>query len=164
MTHTSRMHSHSHAVLSSSSHQEKWSWGVCVWGVTWPEHRALRFHEIACIREVKKTKCYFLKSCDPALTTSLWRGKTASHRGVNHSLMLLAAAADTSTLLFFFFFRPPLGPSELSRIFLSARTFIHITADPSDVQEVRGHLVVWMGDLSFFKGTLLIVYDGSHIM
>lgn len=33
--------------------------------VTWLENRVLRFHEIVCIREVKKTKCYFLKSCDP---------------------------------------------------------------------------------------------------
>lgn len=66
--------------------------------VTWPEHLALRFHEIVCIREVRKTKCYFLKYCDPVLTMSQWRGQTASHRGVNHSLMLLAAA-DSSTLL-----------------------------------------------------------------
>lgn len=72
---------------------------MCVRGVTWPEHRALRFHEIVSIREVRKTKCYFLKSCDPVLTMSLWRGQTASHRGVNHSLRLLAAV-DTSTLLF----------------------------------------------------------------
>ena len=77
--------------------------------VTWPEHRALRFHEIVCIREVRKTKCYFLKSCDPLLTMSLWGEQTASHRGVNHSLMLLAAA-DTSTLLFLV---PWVSPSAL---------------------------------------------------
>lgn len=41
---------------------------VCVGvrGVTWPEHRALRFHEIVCIREVRKTKCYFFEVLWPS--------------------------------------------------------------------------------------------------
>ena len=120
---------------------------VCVWGVTWPEHRALRFHEIVCIREVRKTESYFLKSCDPVLATSLWRGQTASHRGVNHSLMLLAAA-DTSTLLFF----RPCGPFQaLSYLRECEDIYPHHSRSPcSDVQGVRAPGSDGWGDLWFF--------------
>lgn len=108
MTHASRMHftltfmlSPFLLILSAGKTELRHACScVCMCReVTWLEKRALRFHEIVCIREVKKPKCYFLKSCDPFLTMSLWGEQTASHRGVNHSLMLLAAA-DTSTLLF----------------------------------------------------------------
>lgn len=108
MTRTSRMHFTFPFMLSPHLLIVGIGWMglrlVCEWEgekreLTWPQHRALRFHEIVCIREVRKTKCYFLKSCDPLPTTSLWGEQTANHGGVNHSLMLLAAA-DTSTLLF----------------------------------------------------------------
>lgn len=119
---------------------------VCVRGVTWPEHRALRFHEIVCIREVRKTESYFLKSCDPVLATSLWRGQTASHRGVNHSLMLLAAA-DTSTLLFLALWALP-----SSLIFSECEDIYphHSRSLCSDVQEVQAPGSDGWGDLWFF--------------
>lgn len=137
MTHTSRMHFTLTLMLCSLCRRNGAEACVCVYvcvsRVTWPQHGALRFHEIVCIREVKKTKCYFLKSCDPVLTMSLWRGQTASRRGVNHSLMLLAAAG-TSTLLFS-------APWALPRILVFSECEdiypYHSRSLCSDEQEVR---------------------------
>ncbi len=152
MTHSSRMHftltlTLCFPLLSIMRKRAEVCVCVCVsvWGVTWPEHTALRFHEIVCIREVSKTKCYFLKSCDPVLTMSLWRGQLASHRGVNHGLMLLAAA-DTSTLLFKALWALPsfLIFSESEDIYSH-----HSRSLCSDVQEVKAP--AWTnGDLSSF--------------
>lgn len=72
MTHADRMHFT--FALMRYSLRLSWRNGaemcvrtcVGVRGVTWPEHRALRFHEIVCIREVRKTKCYFFEVLWPS--------------------------------------------------------------------------------------------------
>lgn len=67
MTHASRMHFalalmlYSLLLAVSAGEMELRCVCACVRGVTWPEHSALRFHEIVCIREVRKTKCYFFE-------------------------------------------------------------------------------------------------------
>lgn len=117
-----------------------------------PEHKALRFHEIVCIREVRKTKCYFLKSCDPLLTMSLWGEQTASHRGVNHGLMLLAAA-DTSTLLF----SVPRACRSSPIVFECKDIYPHHSGGQcSDVQGVRCPASIGGEGLLFYEGTPLL--------
>lgn len=58
--------------ISARESEQRCVMHVCV-RCYFTEHRALRFHEIVCIRKVRKTKCYVLKSCDPVLTSSMGR-------------------------------------------------------------------------------------------